>query len=109
MIFKEDAIFKICIVDECGEIEWDGGDTSTQAIEELIKRAEKNQLVSLGLIDFNGDTYFGESQCEYILQNELPILKRGENIDSGLLDLIERGCKKVLATSWSYLKITRQS
>ena len=60
-------------------------------------------------IMFLGDTYFGESQCEYILQNELPILKRGENIDSGLLDLIERGCKKVLATSWSYLKITRQS
>ena len=96
---------RFLVVGEQGEIDFDFGEIPYENVQLLIDEAEKRNFVCLGLIDLSGDTYFGEKQCRYILETELPVLKKVENINWDIPYAIEKGINAVLKSSWVYLKI----
>ena len=102
---EKDEQIRFLVVGEQGEIDFDFGVISHKYVQSLIDEAERRDFVCLGLIDLSGDTYFGEKQCRYILETELPALRNIENINGDLLDLIEKGANAILKSSWVYLKI----
>jgi hypothetical protein len=77
---------------------------SIKDLEKIISLAEKDNLSCLSLISLGSKTYFNESQCLEIKKNELPQLRKYENINKNLLNNINKIIELVLQEGYSFLK-----
>jgi len=80
---------KIKVIHEFGELIKNLGIFTEENIQKMVTIASMENMTCLSFIDLPRDTYFNTPQCK-VIKNEVSILKKYEEIDKNLLDLIDK-------------------